>query len=311
MWFTRILSKLFELIYQPISRAYAKLSMPRDEPAGRLMTLLFAVQFYYVHRHWPHLKEPRSFSEKVVNRMLYDRNPVLTMLSDKLRVRKHVASIIGNEHLIPLLWSGDKPEEIPFDTLPRKYVIKANHGCGFNIIVQDKTRIYPKKVIRQLNKWLHTNFCQDTYLGATWAYKNIRPYVLIETFVDDSGRVPLDYKFFCFSGRAEYVLMTFDRHKDPFEKHFTRDFVPLDLWNGCRQYPGSVERPGNYEQMISLADKLSRGHDFIRVDLYNVGGRIYFGELTCYPAGGLARFIPMTYDFDLGKKWKLPGVRTS
>lgn len=301
----KIISKLFEYIYQPMIRAYAKHSMPRDEPADRFMTFLFALQFWHEHRYWPHLGNPRSFSEKVVSRMLYDRNPRWTILSDKLSMREHVANIIGDEFMIPVLWSGDNPEEIPFSTLPPKYVIKTNHACSYNIIVKDKTPVDQKEIQHLLKSWLGINFCEDTFLGAAWAYKNIKPMIIVEEFVDDDGKVPLDYKFFCFSGYAEYLLITFDRHEAPYEKHFTRKFVPLDLWNGYRQYPRCVERPKNYEQMISLAESLAQGFDFIRVDFYNVGGRIYVGELTCYPAGGLARFIPREYDYIFGDKWKI------
>jgi len=305
--FSNKLHRLFRLIYEPLCRTYAKLSMPRDEPADKLMTLLVAIEFLQTHRYWPRFKKPRSFSEKVCSRMLYDRDPNWTLLTDKLSLRKYIENSGRSEYLTHLLWTGDKPEAIPHDQLPSRYVIKTNHGCGYNIIVMDNLRMDNAKVALQLRKWLKENFCTDRSLGVEWHYKNIEPQILIEEFLDDNGKPPLDYKFFCFSGRVEYVLVTFDRHSDPFEKHFTRDFFPLDLWNGCRQYPGKVERPKNYEEMLALAESISQGFDFIRVDLYNLQGRIYFGELTCSPAGGLARFIPRDYDFVFGERWKTGG----
>lgn len=279
--------------------------MARDEPANGLMTLLVSLQFLMEYRYWPHFKNPRSYSEKINARMLFDRNPKLIMATDKLAVREYVADKLGHEFLIRLIWEGDKAEDIPFSELPFKFVIKTNHGCGYNIIVKEREQLDQAKAITRLSKWLNENFCQDRYLGIEWAYKNIRPKIFIEAFLDDSGRIPLDYKFFCFSGRVEFILMTFDRHKDPFEKHFDRDFTPLDLWNGCRQYPGKVERPENFVQMLDVAEKLAAGFDFIRVDLYNLAGQIFFGELTPYPGGGFARFVPRKYDFVFGEKWKI------
>jgi hypothetical protein len=206
--------------------------------------------------------------------------------------------------LIPLLWSGDNPEEIPFEQLPLKFVIKATHGCKYDIIVKDKTQMDQTKARLQLKKWLGENFCQDKFLGTEWAYKNIKPSIIVESFLDDNGNVPVDYKFLCFSGRAEFLQMNFDRFGDASEKFFDRDFNPLDLWNGTRQYQGKVVRPDNYEGMIRVAESLSRDLDFIRVDLYSVGGRIYVGELSCYPSGASDQFIPRKYDFLFGEKWK-------
>ncbi len=299
------LTKACELAGHFVTRIYARQSMPGNETADRLMTFCVALNFWIRHRYWPNLKNPRSFSEKVFHRMLSDRDPVWTTISDKLLIREFVSARTDRDYLIPLLWRGDDPEDIPFDKLPLKYIIKTNHGCGYNIIVMDNKQVDRLKAVGLLKTWLDENFGMNTFLGAAWAYKNIRPAVLIEQFLDDKGKPPLDYKFFCFGGRAEYVLMTFDRHSAPYEKHFSRDFVPLDLWNGCRQFPGRIERPRNYEEMVSLAESLAHDFDFIRVDLYNLDGRIYFSELTCYPAGGLARFIPREYDFIFGEKWNL------
>ncbi len=287
----------------PICRTYAR-HFIQDNPADLIMSYLGLPYFWYIHRYWPNLKNPQSFSEKIWNRMLYNRDPLLTRISDKLSVRDYVAQKIGADYLVPLLWHGDNPEEIPFNNLPKKFVLKTNHACGFNIIVQDKTNLDIEMTKRQLGKWLNKNFCQDIFLGLPWAYKNIKPKIIIEAFVDDNGKLPIDYKFFCYSSRAAFLLMTFDRFGALAEKHFDRDFNPLDLWNGAPQYEKKIEKPINYEEMLWLADTLSEDLDFIRVDLYSVGRSIYFGELTCYPAGGLARFIPKEYDYFFGEKWK-------
>ena len=285
-------------------RVYARYIM-RDKTADLVIRFLWGLYFWKVHRYWPRLRNPISFEEKVSCRMLFDRDPRWTMIADKWRVRDYVANKVGSEYLVPLLWHGGNPEDIPFNELPIKFVIKTNHGCKYTIIVKDKTQLDQKKTRRQLKKWLNENFCQDKFLGLEWAYKNIRPTIIIESFLaDDSGNVPVDYKFFCYAGQAEFLQMNFDRFGDPYEKFFDRDFNALDLWNGTKQYPGEVVRPNNYESMICLAESLAQGFDFIRVDLYSVCGQIYFGELTCYPSGGMTPFVPETYDFLFGEKWK-------
>jgi len=298
-----IYNRLFKLLYWPICRAYAQ-HVLRDKPADTIMQIFCSLDFWHVHGYWPHFRNPRSFSEKICSRMLFDRNPRWTMISDKLRVRDYITDTVGSEYLIPLLWNGENSEKIPFDELPQSFVIKANHGCGYNIIVKDKTRLDQASVILKVKKWLEENFCLDNRLGIAWAYKAIRPNVIVESFIGDNGKVPEDYKFLCYSGRVEFIQMNFDRFGDPYEKFFDRDFNPLDLWQGTKQYPGKVARPNNYEDMVRVAECLSRGFDFIRVDLYNVGGRIYFGELTCYPAGGIVKFIPRDYDFIFGANWQ-------
>jgi hypothetical protein len=279
--------------------------MSDDEPADQVMRCLCSLDFCVVRGYRPNFKNPRSFEEKLCARMLFDRDPRWTVLSDKWLVRDYVASKLGVECLIPLLWQGDNPEEIPFDELPSMFVIKTNHGCGYNIIVKDKTKLNQRKTRQQLKKWLGENFCQSRYLGTEWAYKNIKPTIIVESFIEENGNVPLDYKFFCFSGRVEFLQMNFDRFGNSFEKTFDREFNPLDLWQGTKQYPGKVVRPGNYGDMVRMAESLAQNLDFIRVDQYNVGGRIYIGELTCYPGGGRIKWIPRKYDFLLGEKWKI------
>lgn len=296
--------KLFKFLYTQFCRMYAK-HILHDKPADKIYSMLCKFYFCYIHLYWPDFDKPKTISEKIWNRMLYDRDPRLTLVSDKLRVREYVSEKEGSKHLIPMIWRGDKPADVPFDELPQPFVIKLNHGCAYNIIVQDKAQLDIPNIKKQLEKWISVNFCQDTFTGTAWAYANIKPSIIVESFIGDHGQAPIDYKFFCYAGRAEFILMTFDRFGSLTEKHFNRNFQPLDLWNGAPQYSGKITKPANYDEMLHLADSLAQGFDFIRVDLYSVGGRIYFGELTCYPAGGMARFIPKEYDFIFGEKWDL------
>jgi len=289
-------------IYMRACRIYAR--KLNDRPADVPYRLLCSIEFWKEHRYWPHIKNPRSFSEKIFHRMLFNRDPQLTVLSDKWKARSFIGNLVGNQYLIPVLWQGDNPEDIPFDSLPDKYVIKTNHGAGFNIIVPNKFNVDAERVKRQLRLWLKANFCYSTLLGMSWAYKNIKPTVIIETFLENNGAVPEDYKFFCFAGKVEYIQVSLDRFGNASEQILNSEFDALPLWNRCRVFPGKLKIPDNFILMKALAETISKEFDFIRVDMYNVAGRIYIGELTFYPAAGLARFIPVKYDFIFGKKWK-------
>lgn len=236
--------------------------------------------------------------------MLHARDPQLTLLSDKLRVRDYVAKKGGEEHLIPLLWTGETPEDIPFTELPPKFVIKTNHGCGYVIIAHDGKELDKKNTQLLLNKWLNINFAEDKYLGIAWGYKHIKPCILIEAFLEEQGKPPVDYKFYCFSGRVEIVTLHFDRFEQHKTRAYDREFQPNDFRYDFEQWNGICSCPDNFQEMVRLAEHLSEDFSFMRVDLYNVGGKVYFGEFTPYPGGVATRFLPRTYDYILGRKWK-------
>ncbi len=297
-----LISRLFKLTYWPICRSYARYL--GDRPADALFRCMCGLPFWKVHRYWPDFMHPRRFSEKVWSRMLFDRAPQWTLLSDKLRVRDYVASKVGIEYLVPLLWQGNNPAEIPFEKLPLKFVIKATHGCAYNIIVADKAQINPRKIRVQMAQWLSQNYCKDTYVGLEWGYKNIKPCIIIESFIEENGKPPVDYKFWCFSGRVEYLSLHFDRFEKHATRSFDRDFEPSEFGFELAPYIGKCPRPSNYQEMLQVAESLAGEFDFMRVDLYNVGSKIYFGELTVYPGGGFARFLPPRMDFVLGGKWR-------
>jgi hypothetical protein len=236
-------------------------------------------------------------------RMLYERDPQLTLFCDKFRVRDFVATRIGPEYLVPLLWTGTDPGSIPFDKLPSRFVIKANHGCAYNILVADKTKLDVSGAIRQLNHWLRTDFGSDTYLGIAWGYKHVSPCIVIEEFLDDKGQAPVDFKMYCFGNRVEFLTAHYDRFRDHKTRSFDRRFEPYPFSYDFERWNGDCERPVNLEEMIGVAEALADGSDFVRVDLYNVGGKIYFSELTPYPGGVSTKFLPRTTDFRIGQLW--------
>jgi hypothetical protein len=297
------LVELMKIFNWPFCRAYSR--HLGDRQADALLRFLCSLSFWAVHRYWPNFVQPHSFSEKIWHRMLHDRNLNMTLITDKLRVRDCVASKVGGNYLIPLLWSGVNAEEIPFDELPLRFVLKANHGCDYNILVNNKMQLKKEETKEQLTKWLSENFGQDTYLGIAWGYKNIKPAILVEEFIEENGIVPPDYKFWCFSGRTEIITV----HNDRFAKHrvatLKRNFERHDFLFPLDDGRGNCQRPRCFDEMLEVAESLAEGYDFLRVDLYVNKDKIYFGELTPYPGGVTTKFLPVRQDFLLGEKWKI------
>lgn len=304
--FEKATPKLVKWLYWPVCRAYARLVLG-DKPADPLMRFLCSLQYWNVFGSWPDFVNPRLFSEKLWSRMLHSRDPLLKIVSDKLRVRDYLTDKVGNAHLVPLLWKGENPEDIPFDEMPDAFVIKTNHGCGFNIIVRDKAKLDRFKTKRLLRKWLKIDFCRNMYLGTEWGYKHIKPAIMVESFIGENGKPPLDYKFYCFAGTVELLTVHFDRHTNHATKAFLRDKSPCRFRLVFSQYDKPYQLPQNIDNMIELAESLAAGFDFIRVDLYSPGQKIYFGEISPYPAGvgAFTGFDISKLDLTLGGKWKL------
>ena len=295
-------AKIFRRLYWPVCRTYARRIMG-DKPAGPLTRKLYKPPFWAIHGYWPDLSAPRRFSERLWHRMLTDRDPRLTLIVDKHRVRDYVADRVGGEYLIPLLWHGADPEEIPFQDLPSRFVLKTNHGWYSNIIVEDKAKLDIGKAKAQLAAWLAVNYCLDKFLGIEWAYKNVPPEIVIEAFIGEPGAWPVDYKFWCYSGSVDFVVMHFDRAREQKTRTFMREFVPSAYALPGDGYAGDIVRPENYDEMIRVAETLSKDFPFMRVDLYSVGGRVFFGEMTPYPNGVETNFVPERDDLILGDLW--------
>jgi len=264
--------------------------------------LRLKILFLKEHGSWPNLAEPRTFSEKVQWRKLHDRRALLTMFADKYGVREYVAGKVGEKYLTRLYWASSDPATMPFDDLPQRFVVKANHGTRWNILVKDKREVSRDALVAQLAEWLRSRY---PALHCEWGYRNIAPMALAEEYLSTAaGDIPPDYKFFVFGGRVRMIQVDLDR----FTAHSRCLYDPQ--WNllpVVLGYPKGVgiQRPENLDEMIWCAEQCSGGVDFVRVDLYNVDGRIVFGELTNYPGGGLERITPASFDAELGSWWKL------
>ena len=239
----------------------------------------------YVRVHGKHLNvtNPQNFTEKLFCRMISlnrRQNPIFTQVSDKYTARAYASGKVGEQHLVKLLWHGEDPREIPFDTLPAEYVIKPNHGSGKVIVVKGKAD--RTDIISRLSVWLNSNYywaCRECQ------YYHIKPRVMIEEYLrSQDGSGPLDYRFWCFKGVPEVIQV--DNHAHDINPFFDTKWNQLDLYyrEGASRPP--IAKPSNFEQMMLIASQLSAGVDFVRVDLYDINGKIYFGEFTLTPTAG-------------------------
>lgn len=250
------------------------------------------------------LHNPQRYTEKLQWLKLYDRRPEYIELVDKYKVRKYVAEKIGEEYLIPLLGVWDNAKEINFDTLPDQFVLKCNHDSGGIVICKDKNSINYQEVVQFLNKRLKRNFY---WAAREWPYKNIERKIIAEQYmVDESGYELKDYKFFCFDGKCKAIFIATDRGVDTRFDFFDTSFNHLPIKNGHENATREILKPSSWDKMIELAEKLSEGIPQVRVDLYDVLGKIYFGEMTMFHFGGKKPFKPDEWDYTFGSWIKLP-----
>lgn len=247
------------------------------------------------------LSSPQTFTEKIQWLKLYNRKKIYTTMVDKISAKEYVARLIGNEIIIPTLGIWNKFEEIEFNKLPDKFVLKTNHSGGSTgiVICKDKSKLDIKKTKKRINSSLRSN-CY--YTTKEWPYKNVKPKIFAEQFIEDPNESDLiDYKFYCFNGETKYCQVITGRNDKE-----SIDFYDTE-WNhqtfhglNPKYISRTIQKPMNYEQMIKIANKLSKDIPFIRIDLYNINGKIYFGEMTFFPASGIGVFTPDGTDKMLG-----------
>ena len=249
------------------------------------------------------LSNPQTYRQKIQWSKIYDRDERRTLLSDKVEAKNIVAGIIGEAYIIPTLGVYQSPDEIDFDKLPDRFVIKMNHSSGMNIIVKDKSLADIKEIKRKLRKWLKINFA--FYNGLELQYAPIVPKILIEQYMEDEYGELRDYKFLCFDGRPHFCWVDTGRFSGHYRNVYDMEWN-LEPW--MQMYPNSpyeVSKPEGFEKMAELAEKLSRGFAHVRVDLFYAGGKIYFGEMTFTSGNGTERITPPEYDKVLGDLWKI------
>ncbi|HXS41832.1 MAG TPA: ATP-grasp fold amidoligase family protein [Stellaceae bacterium] len=261
---------------------------------------------YYVESYGrlPNLFWPRTFNEKLLHRMVFDRRAVLAEITDKLRFRAYAASRVEPSLLPTLYHVTDDPEDIPFERLPDRFVLKPNHGSGWIHVVPDKSKLDRGAAIALCRSWLRQNYYE---LTREWVYKNIAPKIMVEEFVDDgSGGIPTDYKFYAFDGLTEVIQVDIGRFGNHRRGFYTPSWEKLALHYGRGEIIGAIPRPPHFEAMLQAAKILGRDFDFVRVDFYDTPRRAYLGELTATPAAATNIFGSRDYERYLGKFWRLP-----
>lgn len=258
------------------------------------------------------LNAPKTFNEKLQWLKLYDHNPLYTTLVDKYAVKQYVADRIGEQYIIPTLGVWNNFDEINFDDLPNKFVLKCTHDSGSVVVVLDKEKMVMEDVRRKLEYGLSRNYYYNIY---EWPYKNVPPRIIAEQYMTDGNNIMAgteniaDYKLMCFNGKVRCTFTCTDRWSDDGLKvtFFDNDWEQMPFE---RHYPaaelGSIPKPVNFEMMKNLAEKLADGIVFVRVDFYEINNKVYFGEMTFYPGSGIEEFYPEQYDRLLGDWIKLP-----
>lgn len=253
----------------------------------------------------PDLASPKTFNEKLNWRKLHQRDPRHVIYSDKVAVKERIASLIGPDHVLPNLWVGERPEEIPFDRLEPPYVIKTNHACGNHIFVRFKSDVQRDKIIGYLRRQLAYDYSSKY---KEWAYRHIDRKVLVEPMIPGTeASLPDDYKFFVYHGKALFVQHNTNRSYKLKVTFYDRDWRKLPAKLGWYDTePGDVERPSHYDLMISMADRIGSQFDFARIDFYQTPQSVLFGEATFFPNAGMVPFAPAAWDLRFGEPWQLP-----
>lgn len=253
------------------------------------------------------LKNPVTFNEKLQWLKLYNRRPEYTTMVDKLAVKKYVADQIGEEYIVPTIGVWDSFDEIDFEKLPNQFVLKCTHGSGDTVICKDKSLFDMAAAKRTLEESLHT----DYYLiSREWPYKNVPRKIIAEEYIEDveTGEAR-DYKFFCFGGNVKALFVATERSTDTKFDFFDTQFNHLPIINGHPNANCEIKKPDRFDEMIQISEELSKGIPHVRVDLYEINHRIYFGELTFFHYSGLVPFEPMEWDETFGKWLVLPETK--
>lgn len=293
---TRLIFKLVKFVdyvffvktctYQTYEKIHAWLGYP-----------LIKLEFYSGLGYWPNMNKPKSFNEKLLSARILDRSELLPLISDKLAVRGYIEKKVGKKYLVPLHGVYESITAFEGANLPDECVLKMNHSSG-QIIFKRAGEDISNEYYR-IEKWFSEKY---KFQKLMWFSQKIKRQLLVEDLLtDDQGQVPKDYKFFVFGGEVEFIQVDLDRFNRHSRTLYSPDWKVMGVgYAYTRGY--EIEQPSLLSEMKSIAEKLASDFDFMRVDLYEVEGKVYFGELTSYPSSGNGRFEPSEYDFELGKK---------
>lgn len=272
----------------------------------------FIKMMWKLNMNYPlNLKNPKTFSEKLQWMKLYDRKSEYTLMVDKYAVKKYVADIIGEEYIIPTLGVWDRVEDIEWDKLPNKFVLKCTHDSGGLVICRDKQNLDKKVSSEKLRFSLN----RDYYMSnREWPYKNVPRRIIAEKYIEPTPELNdlPDYKFFCFNGEPKFCQVISGRQTRMCIDFFDREWKHQPF-HEPKEFPFAttkLEKPKNYDIMLNLASKLAFNKSFSRIDFYDIDGKIYFGEITFYPTSGIGGFEPEEWDYTFGEWITLPTLKS-
>lgn len=254
------------------------------------------------------LDNPQTYNEKLQWLKLYDRKPLYTTLVDKYVVKEYVSSLIGEKYIIPTYGVWDKFDDIDFHSLPDQFVLKCTHDSGGLVICKDKNLLDKKKAKNKIEKSLKRKFWLD---AREWPYKNVKPRIIAEQYMEGESGGLDDYKFFCFNGEPKLMFVATERQsrEEPYFDFYDMDFNHLNMRHGHPNAPNPPQKPTQFELMKELSMVLSKGFPTIRVDFYEAHGRVYFGELTFYHHTGMVEFEPREWDKKIGDYIQLNSLK--
>ena len=256
------------------------------------------------------LDNPQTFNEKIQWLKLYNHDPLITKCADKYLAREYIKEKVGEEYLIPLLGVWDKAEDIDFDLLPNKFVLKVNWGWGQNIIVKDKTKLDIEEVKNQLNSWLEP-LSNHYYHNFEWGYKNIASKIICEKYIEQLDGHLEDYRILCFNGKPKYVIVDFDAKNFGINAKFLRaiyntEWERMDIKIHHPGYISSVNKPYCLDKMVEISKIISKDFIHVRVDFYVLKNNFFIGEITFSHQNGTGKFTPEEWDYKFGELLELP-----
>lgn len=264
---------------------------------------------YYLHFHRKlDFGNPKTFNEKLHWLKVFNHKPEYTMMVDKYEVKKYVADKIGQQYVIPTYGVWDCFDDIDFESLPNQFVLKCTHDSGGVVICKDKSKLDRKKAKEKLELSLKRNYY---YIEREWPYKNVKPRIIAEAYMaENSGEDLKDYKLMCFSGKVKcsFTCSNRDENGNLNVNFYDKNWLPMPFERHYPRNPLETEKPDKYEEMVSAAEILAEGIPFVRIDFYQINGRVYFGEITFFPGAGLEEFTPDKWDYILGDWIKLEGI---
>jgi hypothetical protein len=258
------------------------------------------LKYRYIFGKKLDLKKTETFSEKLQWLKLNNKQPIYTTLVDKYEVKKYVSQKIGKEYVNPTLGVYDSFDEIDFDSLPQKFVLKVTHDSGGLIICKDKSKLNIAASREKIEKSLKTDFF---VLGREWPYKNVKPRIIVENYMEDeSGEELKDYKIFCFNGQPKIIQLDYDRFSGHHRNMYNTKWEILPFaFSYSQDKSREFSKPKNLDEMLCLASELSKDMPFVRCDFYSISGKTVFGEMTFFPESGFGKFDPPKYDRKFGE----------